>query len=685
MRMRQMFLLSIALGSMVGAMATIMFAVQEGNALQAARRVEQDMQLMAAAMRVPETLNVERSLVSPLLEIPTAARSEQVAVIQRQVALADSTMVEVDRLASAPADRTPLQEFQQAVRLIRTEALAAIVEPATARNKTLVGTYAARMIVLQEGFSGYIGSLRRRVSAGSSTVGISARLATLAWDMRDQAGRGYSALIRAVALQRAMQGELAEVVAIYKGRIEQIWSAVLDTVAEAGDPGLDSTLATAKTGFWDHGGDSYATLVAPNRGQVLAVDLDALRRDVVPVLNALLPLRDAAVKRALQLSHEEVIGVQQRFVLALGLVVLACGAAIVSTIWFDRRVVRPTGQITTTILALADGDSQVAVPLRDRTDELGHMAQAIERLRHNANAAATAEGLRVADQERAATRGASIEAMCRAFDASSSRLLGGLSTASTGMRATASGMAEAARDTQGRAGTVAAAAEDASVTVQTVAAAAEELSATISEISRQVAQSAQVTERAVSAAHETDTVVRALADGAHKIGEVVSLINNIASQTNLLALNATIEAARAGDAGKGFAVVASEVKLLAGQTTRATEEIGAQVAQIQAATQEAVRSIKGITRTVGEISSIATSIAAAVEQQGAATGEIARNVQQAAHSTSEVTVNIAGVSRTASETGTAADDVLAAARALTDQSEEMAREVTAFVVKVRAA
>lgn len=93
-------------------------------------------------------------------------------------------------------------------------------------------------------------------------------------------------------------------------------------------------------------------------------------------------------------------------------------------------------------------------------------------------------------------------------------------------------------------------------------------------------------------AKHTDSIVHALAEGAEKIGAVVSLITDIASQTNLLALNATIEAARAGDAGKGFAVVASEVKSIATQTGKATQEIDAQIMQIQAATKEAVEAIR---------------------------------------------------------------------------------------------
>jgi methyl-accepting chemotaxis protein len=221
--------------------------------------------------------------------------------------------------------------------------------------------------------------------------------------------------------------------------------------------------------------------------------------------------------------------------------------------------------------------------------------------------------------------------------------------------------------------------------VQTVASAAEELTSSIGEISRQVAQSAKITTKAVDDARKTDTVVRALAEGAQKIGDVVGLINTIAAQTNLLALNATIEAARAGDAGKGFAVVASEVKSLATQTAKATEEIDGQIHQIRSATGEAVTAIQGIVSIIEEVSAIITTIAAAVEEQGSATEEISRNVHEAAAGTQEVTTAIGGVSQAATETGAAASEVLSASAALSKQADELSREMHGFASDVRAA
>jgi methyl-accepting chemotaxis protein len=335
---------------------------------------------------------------------------------------------------------------------------------------------------------------------------------------------------------------------------------------------------------------------------------------------------------------------------------------------------------------IASGSLDEAVEETDRGDEIGRMAETLEMLRQTAMTARKLEAEQVASKQQGENeKREALVALADRFDASVGRLVGMMASGSNELEATAQSMTGTAERTNHRATVVGTAAAEASARVQTVATAAEELSSSISEISRQVAQSADIASRAVDNARRTDTIVRALADGAHQIEHVAELISSIAEQTNLLALNATIEAARAGEAGRGFAVVAAEVKSLASQTAEATKEIGTRISQIQDATTEAVEAIQGITATIEEVSAIATSIGSAIEEQGAATAEIARNVTQTAQATQEVTTNIGGVSAAATETGSAAGQVLAAASDLSKQAEQLSGEVNTFLAGVRAA
>ncbi|WP_374367971.1 methyl-accepting chemotaxis protein [Dongia sp.] len=334
---------------------------------------------------------------------------------------------------------------------------------------------------------------------------------------------------------------------------------------------------------------------------------------------------------------------------------------------------------------LSQGDLTIEITGKERRDEIGDIAGALQVFKDTATAAEEMRAQQAEEQLAKERRQAVIDGLIKTFDDAMSSELSQLTAASTELQATAQSMSSTAEETSRQATAVAAASEQASANVQTVASAADELAASVAEISRQVEQSTQVASQAVTDAERTDAAVRLLAETAQRIGAVVGLINDIASQTNLLALNATIEAARAGEAGKGFAVVASEVKNLATQTAKATEDISAQITGMQSSTEEAVSAIKGITNIIGQINEITTTIASAVQEQGAATQEIARNVQQAAQGTQDVSANIGGVTQAAGETGAASTQVLGTANTLSRQSETLRSSVNEFLHGVRSA
>jgi methyl-accepting chemotaxis protein len=360
-------------------------------------------------------------------------------------------------------------------------------------------------------------------------------------------------------------------------------------------------------------------------------------------------------------------------------VVLAIGLAL----WIVRRtVVKPLGGLVREMGKLTEGDFDVVLPGLGRKDEIGQMARGLEAFKLKAAEKAAMEA---AEKEAAAK---SIEAIRRSemhkladdFESAVGSMVGTVS-----LEAAATSLQNTAEATENLTATVTSASEDASGNVQSVAGSTEELTSSVNEVGRQVQESSQIAAEAVRQAELTDARIAQLSQAASRIGDVVKLITAIAEQTNLLALNATIEAARAGEAGRGFAVVASEVKALAAQTAKATEEIGAQIASMQTATQESVGAIKEIGSTIGRISHIASGIAAAVEQQGATTTEIARNLHQAAQATSRVASNISSVNRGAVETGSASSQVLASARSLSKESHLLKGEVDRFLDMVRAA
>ena len=358
--------------------------------------------------------------------------------------------------------------------------------------------------------------------------------------------------------------------------------------------------------------------------------------------------------------------------------------AIVLAFLLGRGLSRPLAAITAVMNRLSSGEIDVTIPGSERRDELGTMAAAVDVFRRSM---IEARGMR--DAQEASKQQAELEKrtlqrqMADRFEADVKSVVATVAKATSDMQRVAGEITASVNGTSEQAAAAAAASEEASASVSTVAAATEELASSVAEIGRQVTHSSQVADNAVVKAGQTTEMVGSLASAAEKIGDVLRLIGAIASQTNLLALNATIEAARAGEAGRGFAVVASEVKELASQTAKATDEIAGQVAAIQSATGECVTAIGGISDTIREISGIATTIAAAVEQQGSATREIARSVQQAATGTSEVSVNVTGASQSADRSRALADNVLAATGQLGRQADALHDSVDTFLAGLR--
>ena len=412
-------------------------------------------------------------------------------------------------------------------------------------------------------------------------------------------------------------------------------------------------------------------------------DNDANRKVRTDLNKDLEALSKVYAERSKKIAEDTALNRQLAFLLTclggLALILVGVGVFIIA-----RLVARPLSVITTTIKHVAEGAEGVDVPHTDRQDEIGALARAIRIFQEAMDRNRNLNSQVLLDSKARDERTRQIEVSVESFRSAIGSVLGAVNDSASGMRETAQSISGVAGVASGRASAAANATEQASSNVSAVASAAEELSASIEEIGRQVRQSAEVVEQAGQRTEKSVTEIESLAAATQRIDGVLTLIQAIAEQTNLLALNATIEAARAGEAGRGFAVVAHEVKALAGQTAKATSEIGQNISMIQVSTRNAVEAVREIGTAVREINEVTANIAGAVGQQDAATREISANAQLAAEGNSTLVMNIGSLSEAIDNTNKGASSVLSASSDLASTAERLSREVEKFFHDLRA-
>ena len=454
-----------------------------------------------------------------------------------------------------------------------------------------------------------------------------------------------------------VQADDSEQFAVFKKRIEQF----VDFRKELVRRGVEIDAAAGRE--WGDNDANRAVRSALNK------DLEALSKVYAERRKQI--VRQGDVNRTLALALTGLGG--------LALVVVVIGVLIIS-----RSVARPLAVITATIKRVAEGAENVEVPHTDRADEIGALARAIRIFQGAMDGNRSLNTQVLQDSKAREQRAGHIEASVESFRAAIGGVLRAVTDNASAMRDTAQSISRVASDASARAVAASGATEQASSNVNAVAGAAEELSASVEEIGRQVRQSSGMVEQAGLRTEKSITEIESLAAATQRIDGVLTLIQAIAEQTNLLALNATIEAARAGEAGRGFAVVAHEVKALAGQTAKATAEIGQNVSMIQASTRNAVDAVREIGNAVRDINEVTSNIAGAVGQQDAATREISANAQLAAHGNVTLVANISSLSDAIGETDKTATSVLSASTELTSTAETLSREVDKFFSNLRA-
>jgi len=510
-----------------------------------------------------------------------------------------------------------------------------------------------------------------RVTADASTEAVEKAVAAMTGAL------GMVVGVQRVSLARdevARTGGDAEAVARTRTEIDTLEVEADKLTAEATGKATKAALATAKNEIATYRA-SFETMVTALAQQAASASAMTAAQEVNATVATSVAAFDSTRDSDGNLART-VIGIS-----TVGAVVLAVLVAFALV----RGITGPIRSMTGAMDRLAADDLDVEVPGRDRKDEIAEMAKAVQVFKENAERMRRLEAEKVeADRHAAEEKQRIMEELAGSFERSVGGVVQSLSGFVGDVRERAETMAETSELARQQATSVASSSEEASANVQAVSAAAEELAASVTEIGSQVARAAEMARRASEEARRGDARIQALAETATRIGDVITLIQDIAEQTNLLALNATIEAARAGEAGKGFAVVASEVKNLASQTAKATEDIRTQIEDIQESSRDAVTAIQTIGEAVGELDQMNGAVAAAVEEQSATTNEIARNTQEAAAGSSMVSNAIVEVSSASERTGESAAAVLSMCGELSGAADTLSREVQDFLGRIRA-
>ncbi len=419
--------------------------------------------------------------------------------------------------------------------------------------------------------------------------------------------------------------------------------------------------------------------------QFALVQFNRLNAESLVLSKVSAELREQMGKRAIEagIYRSRIQTQRQWWVFSTLAGVIAFSVLMAATL--GRQLGKQIKQVAAAMRNLADGKTHADFAMDSRITEVRDMAQALAVFRNNASERHALTEKQTLHAEAEAQRVSAIEGIIGRFETAVQSSLQELNVASGQMHAVSTALDSTATDAEAQAISAAGETDRAANEIELASVASQQLSSSVQEVADQALRSDQAASRALAEAGRAQNAMGELMVQAERVGEIVGLIDTIASQTNLLALNATIEAARAGEAGRGFAVVASEVKGLAAQTANATAEIASQIAGMRHASTGASSAMEAVNATIAEVSRIASSVAAAVEEQSASLGAMSNNVMAASEGASRGAMGIRHVEEAVSSTTQNAQKVAETSAVVLRETEALQEQVRWFLKEVRAA
>src|SRR5215467_3657063 len=623
---------------------------------------------------------------------------------------------------------TELAQRVKKLTALHEESVAALRQPKAARRAGLAPEIRDEITALIAMLDKLSVRLDRLVKLEDPLIDQLMQMKQLAWVARDAGGDA------SVILSNTLAGQPlpADPIAVYWRNVsksETAWATMEQVAASMSLPGaLTGAIAKANQEYFAPEVGAMRTEIMKKliAGQPTGTNADKWGDIIVPKLTTILRAADAALDVAKEHAAQQQFTAMVKLALQLAMLAAAVAFAVTMMLLVSRRVVGPLHRIQEAMLKLAGGDFGVAVPGLERKDEVGAMANAVERFkavadekarreaeaatqRHEAEAAVQAK----ANEERARAaeeRAHTAEEQANAFRA----LAAGLKQLATGdltvrvnddltdeykqikedfnttvsqLQETIGSIAAATREVTNASAEISTSSTDLSQRTEEQAASLEETSASMEEIAATVKKNAENAQHAnASAASAREVANRGgevvgkaveamgqIESSSRKISDIIGVIDEIARQTNLLALNAAVEAARAGEAGRGFAVVASEVRNLAQRSSQAAKDIKDLITNSNGQVQDGVELVNKAGTALAEIVESINQVATIVADIANASNEQATGIEQ-------VNKALTQMDEVTQQNSALVEENAATAKTLDQQARAMGEQVAFFQV-----